>query len=118
MKFLLDQNISPRTASHLKSIGLDAAHINEFGMGGASDEEIYKFAADKKFILVTFDHEFSYRFISDRRLPGLVLLRVHPQTLEILHPVLEDFFKKIKLSEIENSIVVVERDRFRIKKIK
>jgi len=108
MKFLLDQNISPGTASHLKSIGLDAAHINEFGMGGASDEEIYKFAADKKFILVTFDHEFSYRFISDRRLPGLVLL----------HPVLEDFFKKIKLSEIENSIVVVERDRFRIKKIK
>ena len=51
-------------------------------------------------------------------LGGLIFLRVHPQNFEILHPVLKDFFERVKEERIKNSLIVIENDRFRIRKVK
>ena len=118
MKLLLDQNLSPATAQFLKDIGLDAYDIREKGLSGASDEQIYAHAAKENLILVTFDIAFSRRYISERGLAGLILLRVHPQTTEILHPLLADFFSRFPESRLSGCIAVVERHRYRVRKLK
>jgi len=118
LKLLLDQNLSPATAQFLKDIGLDAYDIREKGLSGASDEQIYAHAAKENLILVTFDIAFSHRYISERGLAGLILLRVHPQTTEILHPLLADFFSRFPESRLSGCIAVVERHRYRVRKLK
>lgn len=91
MKFLLDENVSPRTAKLIKGLGLEALHATDAGLGGKSDNELYEYCKDRGFILVTFDHQFGFEYTSRKDLGGLVIIRVHPQTLELLHPILENF---------------------------
>jgi len=109
LKLLLDQNLSPTTALFLKDIGLEAYDIREKGLAGASDEDIYAHAVRENLVLVTFDLAFSRRYISEKDPAGLILLRVHPQTTEILHPVLADFFSRFAESKLSGCIAVVER---------
>jgi len=118
LKLLLDQNLSPTTAEFLKDMGLEAYDVRDEGLAGASDERIYAHAVRGSLVLVTFDTAFSRRYISERDLPGLILLRVHPQTTEILHPVLADFFSRFEESQLSGCIAVVERHRYRIRKLK
>jgi len=118
LKLLLDQNLSPTTAQFLNDIGLEAYDIRKKGLSGASDEQIYAHAVKENLILVTFDITFSRRYISERDLVGLILLRVHPQTTEILHPVLADFFSRFPESKLSGCIAVVERHRYRVRKLK
>jgi predicted nuclease of predicted toxin-antitoxin system len=119
-KFLLDENISPKTVLFLHSLGLEVIGIREVGLQGKSDEIIYGHAKENGFVLVTYDHEFGHVFHYRKDLEGLILLKVHPQTLETLHPVLKRFFESIKERnvDIRKTIVVIEKFRFRIRKIK
>ena len=118
MKLLLDQNLSPATARFLKDLGVQAYDVREKGLSGASDEQIYAHAAKENLILVTFDVAFSRRYIAERNLAGLILLRVHPQTTEVLHPVLADFFSRFAEPKLSGCIAVVERHRYRFRKLK
>jgi predicted nuclease of predicted toxin-antitoxin system len=118
LRLLLDQNLSPTTARFLRDIGLEAHDIRERGLSGASDEQVYAHAAKENLILVTFDITFSRRYISGRDLPGLILLRIHPQTTEVLHPVLADFFSRFGESKLSGCIAVVERHRYRVRKLR
>ncbi len=118
IKFLLDQNLSPQTADFLRGLGWTTKDIRELGKSGASDDEIYKLATVEGWILVTYDLDFSRRFMADKGLPGLVLLRVHPQTVEVLHPVLRDFLTRVKPAELKGAIATVSRERYRLRQVR
>ena len=45
MKFYLDENMSPKIAEILRSLGVEAASAHEVDMAGAADEEQLDFAA-------------------------------------------------------------------------
>lgn len=117
LNFLIDQNISRKTTKFLLDFGLKVSDVRDLGLDGKSDEEIYYYARNGGFVIITFDHEFAYSFMNRKDLVGLIILRIHPQTLEIVHNILKTFFEKIKENEIKGSIVIVERHRFRIKRI-
>lgn len=51
-------------------------------------------------------------------LTGLILLRVHPQTVEVLHPVLQDFLQRIKPEDLKGSIATLESHRYRLRKVR
>ena len=51
MKFLLDENISPKTVKFLKSLGFEAVHVRDVDLRGASDSEVIKFARENGLIL-------------------------------------------------------------------
>ena len=118
-KFLIDENISPQSVQFLLGLGLEVFDAREMGLRGQSDEEVYKYAKDNGLILMTFDHEFSYLYLSRKDLAGLIILRVHPQTLENLHGALKRFFEAVALKNIDlhGTISVVEVSRFRFKKV-
>ena len=110
--FLIDENISPQTAQFLRGLGLDVLDVREVGLRGQNDEAVYKYAKDNKLILITFDHEFSYLYLSRRDLAGLVVLRVHPQTLENLHSTLKRFFEAVAAKSIARYLVLLQLLRF------
>ncbi len=76
MKFLLDENVSYRVASHLKAAGHDAVHVSEIGLTSTDDLVILARARDEGRVLVSGDHDFvQMLFASGATRPSLVLVR-------------------------------------------
>lgn len=60
MKLLLfDQNISPRVIDHLADVYPNSVHVFTLGMGDALDIDIWQYAHDHDYVIVTKDADFS-----------------------------------------------------------
>jgi predicted nuclease of predicted toxin-antitoxin system len=59
VKLLFDQNISFRTVNLLRISFPDAAHVKDFDLQYSTDKEIWNFAKDNNFTIVTFDSDFN-----------------------------------------------------------
>lgn len=58
MRFLVDMNLSPAIASGFRSMGHDAVHVRDVGLGAASDQAVFGHAAREHRIVVTADLDF------------------------------------------------------------
>ncbi len=58
MRLLFDQNISFRIISKIKLIFPEAKQVRELGIENYSDIEIWRFAKEKEYTIVTFDGDF------------------------------------------------------------
>ncbi len=58
MKLLFDQNISFRILSKIKGNFPDAKQVRQLGIENYSDIDIWKFAKENEFTIVTFDADF------------------------------------------------------------
>lgn len=59
MKLLLDQNLSYRLLTSLKEIFAGITHIKELSVEKASDEDIWKYAKENGYVIVTKDSDFN-----------------------------------------------------------
>jgi predicted nuclease of predicted toxin-antitoxin system len=76
MRLLVDANLSPRVAEHLRGAGHDAVHVYDVGLGAADDEDVLAVAADDERAVVTADADFGTLLaLSGRTRPSVVLLR-------------------------------------------
>lgn len=58
MKLLFDQNISFRLVEKIINLFPDAKQVRELGLENLTDREIWKYARDNDFSIVTFDADF------------------------------------------------------------
>ena len=58
MKLLFDQNISFRILSKISKFFPEAKQVRELGIENFSDLEIWKFAKENNYTIVTFDADF------------------------------------------------------------
>ncbi|MGH2862943.1 MAG: DUF5615 family PIN-like protein [Solirubrobacteraceae bacterium] len=58
MKFLIDNAPSPILAHELARLGHDAVHVRDLEMHAASDQEIFKHAAEQDRVVVSADTDF------------------------------------------------------------
>lgn len=58
MKLLFDQNLAPRLASSLADLFPDSAHVRDLGLAQALDREIWDYAGDAGFAIVSKDNDF------------------------------------------------------------
>jgi len=58
MKLLFDQNISFRICNYLVNKDFDCFQVRALGLENKSDIEIWKYAKNNDFIIVTFDFDF------------------------------------------------------------
>ena len=117
MKFLLDENISPRTAKFLKNLGHDVKTLNDLKMLGCENGEVVNLAIKENRMIITLDLTFGYRFyFLNRGRIGILLLRVDDLTVENVNNVLKSFLEVIQKEKkkIERSLVIVEEEGYRI----
>ena len=76
MKLLLfDQNISPRLIDRLSDIYPGSVHVFILGMGNAMDIEIWQYAHDHDYMIVTKDADFSELGIVKGFPPKIIWIR-------------------------------------------
>lgn len=76
MRFLLDQNLSPRLGALLTEVGHDAIHVRDMGLAQATDEIVIARAEQEGRVLVSADTDFGMLLArSNRSHPSLVLVR-------------------------------------------
>jgi predicted nuclease of predicted toxin-antitoxin system len=69
---LLDENLSERLLPFLLDRFPGSQHIRQHGLGGASDQDIWMFALENNFMLVTKDEDFIRLSISLGHPPKVV----------------------------------------------
>lgn len=118
MKFLIDMPLSPALAVWLEAQGHDAVHASTLGLGRASDPEILDRAMAEARVVVTADLDYPRLIaMAGATEPGLVLFRggdwSDTEVIDCMHDVLRAFSS----SELANSVLVVERDRIRRRRL-
>ncbi len=116
MKILADIPISPRTVEFLKKHGFECYHLIEFKMGTATDDEIVNFAKDKGYTILTEDLDFGAILAYTKEIkPSIIILRVGNLNTDQINSLLLKILPKIE--NLENCIIVAERNRIRIRKL-
>ena len=59
MKLLIDQNLSYRLITFLKDLFTEIIHIKDLSLEKASDENVWKYAKENGFVIVTKDSDFN-----------------------------------------------------------
>jgi len=80
VRFLLDENLSPRICELLVSAGHSAVHVRDEGMSGSPDGEVLAHAASADLVLVTADRgDFGRELaLTGASRPSIILLRQRP----------------------------------------
>jgi predicted nuclease of predicted toxin-antitoxin system len=61
VRFLIDNQLPVALARFLSSSGSDSLHVLDIGLAQASDSEIWRYAAERQFVLVSKDEDFFNR---------------------------------------------------------
>ncbi|MBI3035319.1 DUF5615 family PIN-like protein [Candidatus Woesearchaeota archaeon] len=116
MKFLIDADSPYSLIGTFNKRGYEAAHVRKV-LGSAEDDEIFEYAQKNGYVVVTRDLGFAEIFLKNKGI-GLILMRL-PYYFKVdkINKVFDEFLKEINVTEIVNSIMVVELGRYRTKKL-
>jgi predicted nuclease of predicted toxin-antitoxin system len=119
VRFLLDQNRSPRLAAILRDAGHDALHVEEIGLAAAEDDEILQAARDDARVLISGDTDFGALLALARvTSPSVILFRARNRPaaqrqaaviLEHLADVADDLDA--------GAVIVITDDRIRVRRL-
>jgi predicted nuclease of predicted toxin-antitoxin system len=76
VKLLLDENLSPRLVALIGDLYPDSTHVENCGLLAAPDEQVWSFALENGFAIVTKDSDFSERSVLDGCPPKVIWLRI------------------------------------------
>ena len=76
MRFLVDENLSPRLAALLAEAGHDAVHVRDLHAAGASDSHLVGLATDDDRVIISADTDFGALLAHTRATkPSVILVR-------------------------------------------
>jgi predicted nuclease of predicted toxin-antitoxin system len=91
MKLLFDQNISYRIVRLVKAKFPNCVHVSEVNLINKTDSEIWQFANDNNFTIVTFDADFYDLAVIKGIPPKIIWLRIGNSTsLKISHILIQN----------------------------
>jgi len=119
VKFLVDHNLSPVVAEHLRTAGHDAVHTGDIGLATAEDIEILEVARDQSRVIVSADTDFGTLLAAQRTTtPSLLLIRLRgPRRADELVELLIANLGAVTEDLHDGAVVVVEDERVRIRRL-
>jgi predicted nuclease of predicted toxin-antitoxin system len=107
VSLLFDQNISFRIISKIKSNFPEAKQIRQLGIENYSDIELWKYAKENKFTIVTFDADFFDLSNFKDHPPKIIWLRFGNTRTDFLanllntkNAIIKDFINSAEYSQI------------------
>ena len=76
MKLLFDENLSPKLAETLSDIFPESSHVRDVGLRSADDPEVWQFAHDDGFVLVSKDADMHDRSLLFGFPPKVIWIRL------------------------------------------
>lgn len=90
MKILFDQNISFRISKQLQDLYPGCCHVSDCGMKDKEDSEIWKYAKDNNFAIVSFDSDFYEISLINGHPPKIIWVRTGNLSTNDLAKLLEN----------------------------
>lgn len=119
LNLLVDQNIPLEVAIWMRQRCpiCKISHVKEVGLAGRPDPEVFRWAQAKQAIVVTYDEDFA----DTRSFPlgshfGIVRLRVWPTTIESTKAAIERLLNQVPQSEWSGSLIIIDREKIRLRK--
>ena len=117
MRFKLDENMPAGLVGDLSSAGHDTATCKEEKLAGSVDAAVASHAAAEGRILVTFDLDFAdIRRQPPAGHPGVLVFRLHSQDRETCRRAFERLLAAVPESDFQDSLIIVEDARVRIRR--
>jgi predicted nuclease of predicted toxin-antitoxin system len=117
LKYLVDEDISPKTSNFLSNLGYDIKHLREVNLKGSRDEEVMRFAKSENRILITMDADFANISIYPLGThPGIIRIRLRYPTVHKVNQILKGLLSRAEDLKIEGCLVVATSRVFRIKR--
>jgi predicted nuclease of predicted toxin-antitoxin system len=109
MKLLLDQNLSYRLITSLKDIFPEVTHVTELSLEKASDEDIWKYAKENNFVIVTKDSDFNDLAVLKGSLPKIIWIQKgNCSTDDIIKLLTESYQSLVEfVDDKQNSVLMI-----------
>jgi len=118
VKFLIDMALSPELVEWLVRRGHVAVHAFKVGLGEASDSTILEYAHNEQRVIITADLDYPRLLaLVGADGPGLILFRGGNYSEQEVLEHLGRMFETISEEEIINSVVVIEKNRIRKRRL-
>ena len=119
MKFLIDQNRSPRLALLLRRSGHDAVHTLELGLERSEDEELLQVAIAENRIVVSGDTDFGTLLAdTNQHAPSVILFRGrHHRSADQQAELILTHLDNLQPDLDHGAIIVITDQRIRIRRL-
>ena len=109
MKLLFDENLSSRLVSALAGQFPNSSHVNLIGLAGATDLEIWAYARERDFSVVSKDDDFRSLSLVNGAPPKVIWLRIGNASTAAIEAFIRSALVKIRTFEIspEESLLVL-----------
>ena len=116
MNILADECVYKVTVNLLRSWGYDVLTAQEAELAGKPDEEILAYAIMHERVLITIDMDFSsIRHYPPKSHKGIIVAKMRPRNADQVHKVLEYLLGNIEESILNQSLVIVDQNKYRIR---
>lgn len=107
MKLLFDQNLSPKLVKSLEDIFPNSNHVFPLGLDKSEDTEVWKYAKDNDFTLVTKDADFGDLSILRGFPPKVIWIRRGNCKTSDIKDILRNNFDVIQQLENDDKIGLI-----------
>ncbi len=101
MKFLLDQNLSHKLLAALLVEFPESTHVRNVGLATSSDHEVWEFARDNDFTIMSKDNDFRQRSFVEGHPPKIVWIRLGNCTTLEIESLLKERLEELKTFETD-----------------
>ncbi len=116
MKLIVDMNIPPSFCQKLQQAGIEAVHWSYVGNPSATDEEIFSYAQEKRYAILTYDLDFAIILAHTRsKAPSVIQIRTNDILTEEITSSVITTIQKHENEIKEGAIVTIDINKSRIR---
>lgn len=110
MRLLFDENLSPRLVPRLAAAFPGSKHVDDVGLHGRDDDEIWQYAAQHEFVLVSKDNDFRQLSFLRGAPPKVVWLHVGNGTTREIETLILARINRMQefVADAESALLIIE----------